>query len=140
LNLDTERNHSFARRYLGKGVWLLLWIVVTLFGFQVARWTRSGAIANPVLPFWLINLSAHLVVLGLWTLSWLLVWKHVLARRGGPMLALGAALLAAAAAEIIQAWLPGHIPDLIGFVYNLVAVTATYLLFWNRWLNGIENK
>ena len=131
MNLESDRDSSFTRRNLGKVACLWLLLGVTVFGFLVAGWTPSGRLPYVDVPSWVINLAAHFVVLGLWTFSWLLVWKQVLARFGGLRLALAVSLLAAAAAEVIQAWLPGHTPDLLGFAYNLLAVATVYL-FWRK--------
>jgi hypothetical protein len=47
--------------------------------------------------------------------------------------ALGIPFLAAAAAELVEKYLPGHIPDLVGFGYNLVGVGGALWLGRGAW-------
>jgi len=166
---------------LGAGSGLLL-LGTTVFGFQAARWTGAERPDLGSFPWWPINLVAHLFVLGVWTLSWLLFWRHglvgVMQRfrqcavnskgTGGSKaevrspkseignwvcvarwlrgmvgvvrtalcsrpFALGIPFLAAAGAELVEKYLPGHIPDLVGFAYNLVGVGAALWLGRKLW-------
>lgn len=191
---------------------LVLLISVTVLGFLTAFWVRSDWLRNAKPAWWLVNLAAHLSVLGLWTVSWLIFRKYsllpnlkeraeqqplqtaahasqpadpmtavltavdqeqdgpclaqvasgvesILANRDGRIhepqttespspplalrallpalrssrLALAVPLLAAAAAELVQRFMPGHVPDLLGFGYNLAGVGGALLLCRSLW-------
>ena len=55
--------------------------------------------------------------------------------------ALGIPLLAAAGAELVETYLPGHIPDLVGFGYNLAGVGGALWLGRGAWgkSNGTQD-
>lgn len=108
-----------------------LLIAVTLFGFQMAQWTRWDRLPTELVKSWPFRSAVHVSVLAAWTFFWLLFWKRALERRGGVLLAIGVALLAALSAEVIQTVLPGHACDWGGLCNNLLGVIAT-LLFCRR--------
>jgi len=66
----------------------------TLIGIEVAVWTRFDLLP-PKTWVWVtgpVLCAAHVLVLGLWSWSWLLFWKHTLRKRGGFRLAVVVAL------------------------------------------------
>ena len=116
--------------FSGEGVSAILLSLATLFGVEMAVLTRwdtlppDTCVAGPVLYL------AHLIVLGTWTAAWLRFWKHMLGTWGGWRWAVSVAMSAAVAAEAVQFWLPGHIPDAAGLVCNLAG--AGSVLAWVR--------
>lgn len=104
----------------GSGVSAILLSAATLFGIEIAVLTRFDGlppntwITAPVLCL------AHVIVLGAWTAAWLRFWKHVLGTWGAWRFAVSIAVAASVAAEVVQFWLPGHIPDALGLICNLV--------------------
>ena len=101
--------------------------VTTAFGFQVAEWTRWDRMDLGLWPTWPVNISAHLVVLSLWTWAWLWCWHG--STRLNNLLVSGIPYIAAIAAEAIQYKMKGHVPDIIGLVLNLVAAGGASLAY-----------
>lgn len=111
----------------------LLLVAATLLGVVVAALTQSDrlrgtGINKPVLCF------VHALILGIWTAAWLGFWRHALHILGGWPLAAFVALTAAAMAEVIQLWWPGHYCDWVGLICNLTGVLL--VLLGRRLLNA----
>ena len=114
-----------------KGVSAILLCLATFFGVEVAVLTRWDALPPDTWVTGPVLCLAHVVVLGSWAAAWLCFWKRMLGSRGGWRLAVSVAVSAAVAAEAVQFWLPGHVPDAIGLVCNLAG--ACGVLAWVRW-------
>lgn len=101
---------------------------VTLLGFQVAYWTDWDKLPSRKLFAAPITFSAHLFVLGSWTLAWLFFWKQFFGQRTRG-LALAVCILAAITAELMQHFLHGHKPDWFGFSYSMAGVLLGACVF-----------
>ena len=104
----------------------------TLFGMLAAQWTRTDQLPATIHWLWIYGLLAHILVLSLWTVAWMFFWRDGLRRRGGRLFGWAIPLAAAAAAELVQKYLPGHFPDWMGFFYNLAGVSLGLLLAAGR--------
>ncbi len=128
-------NSEIVRWSVAKPACLGFLLAATLFGFQVAQWTRWDRWPNDLHVTWPILFGAHVSVLGLWTIAWGLCWRNAFDRRGGQRVLVAVAISAAFLAEGLQVFMPGHRPDLGGLSYNLIAVT-TALWLGNRILSA----
>jgi hypothetical protein len=106
---------------------MLTLAVITVFGFLVSEWTRWDRMDLGHWPTWPVCSLAHLVVLGMWTWAWLWCWhgSYHLNKR----LVSGIPYVAAIAAEAMQYKMPGHVPDVVGLLLNLVAAGGASLAY-----------
>lgn len=101
----------------------------SLVGGLAAYGTRGDMLPKHFpFPWWPVGLAAHVAVLALWTSAWMVFWRQVLGGKGGWRLALAVPLAVALASEIVQAWLPGHDPDLAGLAYSSTGVLLSFRL------------
>ena len=72
----------------------------------------------------------HIAVFVPWTLILSATWRRTL--RWSPSLAgeLTVAAIAAVLAEVVQTWLPGHIPDWQGLSAGLAGVALAGAILW----------
>ena len=97
----------------------------------VAGWT--AALWVPHLENWQLS-CIHLAVFLLWTLAFSAVWRRTLLFPASLTWELGSCFLAAACAEAVQVWLPGHFMDWRGFLSSCagVALAGCYLAVVRR--------
>jgi hypothetical protein len=104
----------------------------TILGCLLLQWTRWDR-PHPLWPSAMqTGFVPHTVVLGLWTLAWIQFWSLVLNRRGGGYLVLAVSFAAAAVAEGVQRYFPGHDPNVTGVFYNLIGVACALAINWRR--------
>jgi hypothetical protein len=118
----------------------VVWLVcATVFGLLIAQLTRSDKLPADVHWHWTYCMAAHVSVLGIWTGAWGGFWRGAFGTRHKFFWQWNVPLAMAVIAELVQKFLPGHIPDWVGLGYSATGVaigTVANRIMWKRLLCG----
>ncbi|MCX7803812.1 MAG: hypothetical protein N3A38_01350 [Planctomycetota bacterium] len=108
-----------AKRGVERGGRPSLWPIGLFLAVNAAGWIAAVAVRR-LTPLQMKFM--HLPVFFLWTLSLAILCRRTLLWRPRIAAEAGIACLAAVAAELIQAWIPGHVCEWRGLTASLVGV------------------